>query len=821
MLRVSRNAGVVATGVLLGLSYVLGPRVASAQTVHGRAIDASGRPASGVIATLVDTAGTALARTLTNASGQFVLAASTAGRFRIRALRIGYRPTITELFQLAIGADVERQLVMNALPVGLDTIHVVDRSVCRQRAADSTATVFLAWEQVRAALTAAQLTVSDRDVIATTIVYERTLDRDATRILKQATRLRTERVREPWRELAPDSLRRLGYVTLGRDDSTTFYAPGLDMLLSAAFVEDHCFRLARGSDTTRLGVEFEPIPARRRVAEVSGTLWIDRASAEVRRLEFRYVNVPPEHVEHADGELEFVHMVNGGWVIARWNIRMPVIGRAPVDAASETGMSKTWVRPTVDPQVTAIHAVGGTLTTVVAGTDTVWSRAPVTWGGVVVDSLSHDVVPKSRVALSGTNLQAVTDERGRFAIASVLPGAYSVEVRTPALDSLNAVHMLAMAVEDSAVNVEIRVPSPRQVESALCGTKRLSEPGIVTGSIQMPIGDSLPTDTRVIATWMVAHLKLGGAAGPVEIRERRSLETPVMANNAFRFCGVPVNTELTIVATGANAESPEPEIVRIPQSMRFARTDVGLARLVAGNAVFSGTVLVDSTTQPIPAAAVALPDLGLATQANELGAFRLAEIPPGQQHVVVRRIGFSPLDTVLSFGSGQRVERQVRLTRTTILDSVRVLANAMPRSMLTFEEHRRLGLGHFLTRAELAKTEGQTTGAVMRSLSGVRLVSGRSTQEWVVSARNRGTQRTVDIADRLAGARRDCYAAVYLNNAVVYRGRPQEPLFDINSVRPDQLEAVEYYAGAAETPLEYGTLDSTCGVLVLWTRRTP
>jgi hypothetical protein len=62
---------------------------------------------------------------------------------------------------------------------------------------------------------------------------------------------------------------------------------------------------------------------------------------------------------------------------------------------------------------------------------------------------------------------------------------------------------------------------------------------------------------------------------------------------------------------------------------------------------------------------------------------------------------------------------------------------------------------------------------------------------------------------------------VYLNNATVYAGRNEEPLFDVNTIRPDQLEAVEYYAGAAETPLEYGTLDSTCGVLVLWTRRTP
>jgi hypothetical protein len=136
-------------------------------------------------------------------------------------------------------------------------------------------------------------------------------------------------VREPWRALPVDTLRRNGYVTVGRDDSTTYYAPGLDMLLSPVFVEDHCFRLARGSDAQRLGLEFEPTSARHRVAEIKGTLWLDRASSEFRRLEFRYVNVPPEQADHAGGDLEFVRMAGGGWVISRWSISMPVLERAP------------------------------------------------------------------------------------------------------------------------------------------------------------------------------------------------------------------------------------------------------------------------------------------------------------------------------------------------------------------------------------------------------------------------------------------------------------------------------------------------------------
>jgi hypothetical protein len=165
--------------------------------------------------------------------------------------------------------------------------------------------------------------------------------------------------------------------------------------------------------------------------------------------------------------------------------------------------------------------------------------------------------------------------------------------------------------------------------------------------------------------------------------------------------------------------------------------------------------------------------------------------------------------------------RRIGLSRATVLDSVRVMAEASPRAMHTFEEHRHLGLGHFLARAELAKMENQTMGAVLRSLTGMRLIVGTSTQLWAASGRDWATVRVPDGADRAMGARRACYAVVLLNNSVVYRGRNGDPLFDVNSIRPDQLEAIEYYASAVEVPIEYGSVDATCGVLVLWTRRTP
>ena len=74
-----------------------------------------------------------------------------------------------------------------------------------------------------------------------------------------------------------------------------------------------------------------------------------------------------------------------------------------------------------------------------------------------------------------------------------------------------------------------------------------------------------------------------------------------------------------------------------------------------------------------------------------------------------------------------------------------------------------------------------------------------------------------------------CYAQVYLDRTLLNRTVTQfvndkttraTPPFDINSLAIENLEGIEYYRSAAETPGMYAALDSGCGVLVLWTRKS-
>ena len=66
---------------------------ATAQAVQGRVVELPGEaPIAGALVALVDTAGGEVVRGVTSASGGFVLAAGTAGRYHVLIRRIGQHP---------------------------------------------------------------------------------------------------------------------------------------------------------------------------------------------------------------------------------------------------------------------------------------------------------------------------------------------------------------------------------------------------------------------------------------------------------------------------------------------------------------------------------------------------------------------------------------------------------------------------------------------------------------------------------------------------------------------------------------------------------
>jgi hypothetical protein len=269
---------------------------------------------------------------------------------------------------------------------------------------------------------------------------------------------------------------------------------------------------------------------------------------------------------------------------------------------------------------------------------------------------------------------------------------------------------------------------------------------------------------------------------------------------------------------------------------RIVRLELALERDVTTTATFSGRVLIDSTTTPIEDAEIFFPELSKVDRSAANGEFHLTEIPVGEQHVVVRRIGYGALDIKLSFAANATLNRNVYLSRATTLDSVIVTDRGTERMLREFEDNRRLGLGHFMDRAELAKLQpASRLDRVLSQWPGIQLAFGTGNRIWItgthkgpppclppigrVCAESHGYYYP-DKAENSIGVKIACYAQVYIDDVLMNRGNPTRP-FELTSIFVDQAEAIEWYNGASQTPARYSDLNSVCGVLVVHTRRTP
>ncbi|MES2177924.1 MAG: carboxypeptidase regulatory-like domain-containing protein [Gemmatimonadota bacterium] len=777
---------------------MLTPLAASAQVLRGLVVDRTDRPVGGVIVVLVDSASSVAARSLTNERGEYRLAAGRAGVFTVRTLRIGFRPETSDPIALAAGADVTKRITLTGVAFGLDTLRVVSQNVCRNFSQSGAAT-YAVWEQVRGALTAAQLTSSARAIAVTSVLFERSMLARSRRVRKQSSRVQVGFVAQPWAALSPDSLHRTGYIAKTRDNETIYYAPGLDMLLSDVFVVDHCFRLT--SEKERLGVVFEPTRDRRNVPEIRGTLWLDRATSELRSMELRYVNVD-SYQEDAGADMEFVRFKEGGWVISRWSIRMPVLEQ--VVRPQQYGGTQI--------QVSEVFVTGGEIVLARRGQDTLWAQPPRVLSGRLVDSLSGDDVSNARVKLSGTTLEGTSDDRGRFHIGGVLPGEYTAEVRTVSLDSVSAVHQADITFTDASETHEIRVPTAKQITASVCGSSEQT-PGIVFGTVRLRGDSTPPRGALVTAHW--TNIGLAESIVGVSVtRDVRHLDTRADAHGLFRLCGVPARTDLTVIA-GTDSAEGEPVSTSIPVSGGFARVELPMHRIARALAIFTGTVMIDSTKRPIAGAQVLFPDLGISATTNERGEFRVADVPAGTHKLSVRQLGFGPLDAQVTLLSGQRVEKNVYLSRVSTLETMAVVENALNPS---FEEHRRLGLGSFLTREDLAKHDGAALAGALANLRGIQLVSGTGGHVAVANTRVHTFGGSDLKSDTRRGFKLACYAHVYVDNLPVYTGRDGQDIVDLMEYPPERIQSIEFYSNPAQTPAKYSALNSSCGVIVIWTR---
>lgn len=496
-------------------------------------------------------------------------------------------------------------------------------------------------------------------------------------------------------------------------------------------------------------------------------------------------------------------------------------------------MIRTQALGGVRTRVAAIQVIGGEIQLATRTrdgvVDTLWSRPGLTLSGLVVDSARNAPIANARVDLVGTSLSAVSDTRGRFAISNVLPGTYSVETVTPDLERIGAANESTIDFADTAATYQIRVPTALQLATSLCGRALSASEAAIVGHVRVRDDTLAVGNADVVAAWVVDSLR--DDQGVIAQRTLKRLATKSAANGAYRLCGIPGTASIAISAVTSTAGSGSQLLFT---GGTIVRADLLVEAGRGQTATFTGRILADSLERPIEGAEIFLPDFMKLARSGTDGAFSIRGIPAGEQHVVVRRVGYGPLDTRIAFTADAVVDRKIFLTRSVVLDSVIVTDRRTDRSLADFEDNRRIGLGRFIDRAELAKQPDAKLSRVVAQLPGLRLAFGTGGRAWITGTRKApppcppgpgGGQcfessgwYVPDKSETARGMKIACYAQVYIDGVLMNHGKPTPP-FEASEVFADQVEALEWYAGPSETPTRYAGLNSDCGVLVVHRRR--
>ena len=258
------------------------------------------------------------------------------------------------------------------------------------------------------------------------------------------------------------------------------------------------------------------------------------------------------------------------------------------------------------------------------------------------------------------------------------------------------------------------------------------------------------------------------------------------------------------------------------------------ARTASAQGDIAGRVMASDSGRPaVTGAEASIAKLRLTALSDSSGRFRFRNVPPGAHLVVLRAIGFRAESSTVTIDHDEVVSWDVTLTRATGATALpeRVVTApevAVPAKLVEFSERRKLGVGHFIDRDQLAKAEGgmRQTGDVIALVPGVMVRRGTN-KIWVASGRAKSVKCAfctfsvgqLSQADQAAGARPACFMDVYIDGALVYDSKhPENGLFDINTVPPDHIAGIEVYTSAAQIPAKYNRTGGGCGVLLIWTR---
>jgi len=772
-----------------------------------RVVDSLSRqPLAGVLVAAREASGATGRAGLSSVEGLATLEAAGGGPWRVVVRRIGYAPFVSAPLAAGPAEAGPILLLVPAHRVRLPAVRVVATRACDARAPSPSAEAAPVWEEVTKALEASALTRDYRLVTTAGVAFERRLTLEG-RLVTVDTVLRARSGERPFPALDPSDLER-GYVQGTYLTALEFYAPDERAFLSAGFTRDHCVWRAsetrHAGDETLIGLAFAPRSHLVR-AEIQGTIWVDSATSELRRVEFEYVTLDlPARTTGLGGEVVFTRTASGAWIVSAWRMRLPHwhlsnLERSGLrfDGYTEFGGSAEVVQ-----EVAALPP-----------------SVPRTISGSVFDSLTGRPLAGARVALPDVQRDTVTDAEGRFRFEQVGVGVWTVAASVPGFEDWPplALRETADVVGRAEAEVTLATPAFATLWRRVCGAARAppeAARGIVVGRVVDAFSATPDTSATVHATWRSAAAT-SGAAAPDTAREVRTDGT-----GRFVVCGLPRDEPVALHAT-AGPRASTPIALRLTASPLAARTlsfasDVALQLLAedstdarppvpAGGALVAGRV-TDTEGYPLRAARVTITGTATEARTDAQGRFTLRGVHAGKRVATVQRIGYEPARRLVDAYPGDSAVLNVRLTRMTTLAAVTVRERERVNELRAdIAQRLRLGLGVFTDSLKLDKLAGtwQAFGAAnMR-------VQMNTRGEWKILF------ATVNKVSPW------CTPVLYIDDNVTTHDQlvqlPKDEIALIEAYRP-ATRAPLRYAGTGSLRYEPGDGSGICGVVLVWTK---
>ena len=649
--------------------------------------------------------------------------------------------------------------------------------------------------------------------------YERTMDSTGRIVRRQRVQSVRHATRHVFKSLSADSLARVGYVV--QDNSgIAFYAPDAEALLSESFALTHCFRISesRDHDTTLIGVRFQPTSNRSGVHDIEGTVWVDRRSAELRTLEFRYTNFPAVSDDVAGGgHVDFRRLAGGQWIIEAWAARFPVLG--PRDRTNRAGTSRT-VFAASNLVVRSVQETGGEVARILVGELVLLEREIASTGIQLVSRDGSVPLGDAIILLRGTNVNVATAADGTARIGPLPAGRYAASVVVPQLDSLGAAPVQYEVIAQLGAHIDsLQLPRATELLKQLC-PREATDVGtaILRGTVRDKSGAVVRNAPVKVEFQRVdaRGLKIGLVTWAYT-----TVNDSTDERGRWQLCGIPRESDLVVSAE--SEAGLDRRRYRIADAKMFGVVDLQLrpdsSALRAIDTLARAAVefvVTSSDGTPLQGVTldVTMPDGVERTFVTvQSGRVLLPKTHTGRVIVRARAVGFASGLVSFKVAEGRNTAPIVLSTvAAPALDTVRVVGGRTVSARLDAFETRRLNreASRSIGRDEIDRRGPVNAWQMLMDVPSVRIMPyGSGT--YAMSGRGK--------LPSLLNPGAPCPMQVAVDGTLLVPR--DEHGINLNDLPPPgQIHGIEVFAGAARIPLQFGGSGNNkwCGLIAIWTR---